>query len=166
MLPTGRFPMGTPGCPPRVRLCKVHVLPVWERVWRKAGLFIPLRKFRFTPMRVFIWRSLFLSPLLGGASSRASTVSALPGLWFPPLLLCLLSPVLLCPSLVSLICLEQGWRFGTYTPAMVITSASSLFPVIYLDFTAGNFCGWGMDLDSRELFLFQMQERFLSFFVS
>lgn len=48
MFPTGRFPMGTPGCSPRVRLCKVHVVPIWERVWRKAGLFIPLRKFRFT----------------------------------------------------------------------------------------------------------------------
>lgn len=164
MFPTDRFPMGTPGCSP-VRLCKVHVVPVWERVWRKTGLFTLLRKFRFTadesvPVEVWVSESSVGWSQLQGLNSRSSRALRL-AVSIAPAVSALTGR--LC-SFVSLICLEHGWHFGTYTPAMVITSASSLFRVIYLDFAARNFCGWGMDLDSRELFLFQMQKRFLRVF--
>lgn len=146
-----------------MRLCKVHMVPVWERVWRKAGLFTLLRKFRFTAdesVHLEVWVSESsvgwgqLQGLHSWSSPARVSISVAPAVSA--------LPILLCPSF--LICLEQGWRFGTYTPAMIITSFSSLFRVIHLDFAAGNFCGWGMDLDSRELFLFQMRERFLHCF--
>lgn len=78
------------------------MVPIWERVWRKAGLFILLRKFRFTdesvPVEVWVSESSVgwsqLQGLNSWCSPVAPAVSALP--------------VLLCPSFISLICLEQG----------------------------------------------------------
>lgn len=80
LFPTDRFPMGAPGCSPRVRLCKVHMVPVWERVWRKSGLFILLRKFRFTAdesvhVEVWVSESSVGWSLLQGLNSQSSPAS-------------------------------------------------------------------------------------------
>lgn len=83
------------------------MVPIWERVWRKAGLFILLRKFRFTAdesvhLEVWVSESSVGWSQLQGLHSRSSPVRVSVA----PAVSAL--PILLCPSFVSLICLEQG----------------------------------------------------------
>lgn len=70
------------------------MVPIWERVWRKADLVTLLRKFRFTAdesvhLEVWVSESSVGWSQLQGLHSRSSPVRVSA---FPLLLLCLLSP--------------------------------------------------------------------------